>query len=390
MTAAKQSTARRRPRRSKRPSKSRRPTSAPGREQKRLRGLGLGLGLLALAVIVALSGGLLLWSWAGRPGQGQGQLVAITIQPGTELEVGKQLERAGLLDNSWLFVAYLRLFKSSLTLEPGEHLLLDSLAPRDLAARLARLKNRPSARVTLLEGWNHHQIGEQLEMRGICSKAAFIEAASDPNLLERVGLGARSAEGYLFPDTYEFLLDSSPEAVVVALVQQAKAELARLIEANPQAWRKLGEELGFSERDWVTFASILEREAANREELPTIASVFLNRLSDPDFRPQRMLQSDPTAAYGCLVEPERAESCQDFSGRIVPAMLRDADNRYNTYRHAGLPPGPISNPGKAALMAALRPAETDYLFFFADGNGNHTFTRTFEEHRAAIRRRQLR
>jgi UPF0755 protein len=71
-------------------------------------------------------------------------------------------------------------------------------------------------------------------------------------------------------------------------------------------------------------------------------------------------------------------------------MLRDADNRYNTYRHPGLPPGPISSPGRAALMAALKPAETDYLFFFADGNGNHTFTRTFEEHRAAIRRRQLR
>lgn len=376
------------PRRPKRSSKK--PRARKRGAQKRFQWLRATLIGLSLTLLLVISAGALIWSWAGRPGRGQGQLIAVTIEPGSELEVGEQLQAAGLLDRPWLFRVYLRLFKPKLTLEPGEHLLLDSLAPRDLAVLLGRLRNRPNARVTLREGWNHHQIGAELEARGICSKEAFIEAVSDASVLGRVGLSARSAEGYLFPETYEFLLNSNPEAVVVVLVRQAKAELARLTKDHREDSEQLEEELGFSEHDWVTFASILEREATNREELPMIASVFLNRLSDPDFRPQRMLQSDPTAAYGCLVEPERAKTCQNFQGKVEPAMLRDADNRYNTYRHAGLPPGPISNPGRAALTAALKPAESDFLFFFADGKGNHTFTRTFEEHRAAIRRRQLR
>jgi UPF0755 protein len=113
--------------------------------------------------------------------------------------------------------------------------------------------------------------------------------------------------------------------------------------------------------------------------------VFRNRLSYPDFRPARSLQSDPTAAYGCLVDPTLG-SCRDYAGKILPTMLRDDQNPYNTYRHPGLPPGPIGNPGLRALEATLSPATTDYLFFVAAGNGRHTFSRTLEEHETAIHR----
>jgi UPF0755 protein len=127
------------------------------------------------------------------------------------------------------------------------------------------------------------------------------------------------------------------------------------------------------------------RPASGHAELSTIASVFLNRLTDPGFRPLGRLQSDPTAGYGCLVDP-MLETCADFDGVITPAMLRDANNRYNTYRHAGLPPGPISNPGLAALRAVLLAPKTPYYFFVADGKGRHVFSETHEAHTEAVRR----
>jgi UPF0755 protein len=114
-----------------------------------------------------------------------------------------------------------------------------------------------------------------------------------------------------------------------------------------------------------------------------IASVFFNRLDSTDFKPPRMLQSDPTAGYGCALHPE-LDSCRGGSGHVTPEMLRDAANAYNTYRHAGLPPGPIANPGEAAITAVLAPASTDFLFFVGNGDGRHTFTRTFEEHRQGV------
>jgi UPF0755 protein len=120
------------------------------------------------------------------------------------------------------------------------------------------------------------------------------------------------------------------------------------------------------------------------EERPTIAGVFMNRLTSPDFRPHR-LQADPTVAYGCLVARDRIPSCAGFDGkRITPAMVRDPDNPYSTYRIEGLPPGPISNPGLSALEAALAPAQHEYFYFVTHGGGRHHFTRTLEEHNQRV------
>lgn len=294
------------------------------------------------------------------------------------------LEERGLVDSAWLFSTYAALRQARLELEPGPHLLLDTLSPKDLVGQLARLGNRASQRVTLLEGWTHADIGKRLESSGICTEAAFSAAVQDGSLLERLGVPGETAEGYLFPDTYALHRNSNAETVLVTLVQAAKKQLEELRRENPGASERQAELYRFSEYHWVTLASILEKEAVDAAELPAIASVFFNRLTDPTFRPLRMLQSDPTAAYGCRFEPDRAASCKRFQGKIVPEMLRDADNRYNTYRHPGLPPGPISNPGRSSLLAVLKPDETNYLFFFADGRGKHTFTRTFDAHRAAI------
>ena len=135
----------------------------------------------------------------------------------------------------------------------------------------------------------------------------------------------------------------------------------------------------------ITLASIVEAEAAVAAELPVIAGVFLNRLRDPEFRPKR-LQADPTVSYGCRLQPS-LPSCAGFDGRrITRAMLAGADNPYNTYRHEGLPPGPVGNPGLAAVEAVLAPAEHDYLYFVARGGGRHAFSATLEEHNRAVER----
>ena len=263
-------------------------------------------------------------------------------------------------------------------------MLNDGASPRELSLRMARSASRPSQRVTVPEGFQFVQIGQRLEHAEVCTLAAFRNAVSDPALLHELGISGPSAEGYLFPASYGLLLDSDAREVVRVLVAEAKSRLQKLLQAHPGRLEQLTRDDSFSEGDVLTLASIIEKEAQANEERAQIASVFFNRLHDPDFRPARMLQSDPTASYGCLVHAAEIPSCASFHGSVTPALLRDTANPYNTYRHAGLPPGPIANPGEASIEAVLAPAQTDYLYFVAKGGGRHAFSRTFAEHREAL------
>jgi UPF0755 protein len=294
------------------------------------------------------------------------------------------LKAAGIVQSAAVFRWYLRL--TGTTPEGGPHLLRDNLSPRELVQRLSRSPARPSVRVTIPEGYHHRQIADRLAELEVCTAQDFTTAVFDPRLLAELGLRGPSVEGYLFPATYELFVDSDPRAIVRTLVAEARKRLARLEARRPGALAALGASDGFDEQAVFTLASIVEREAADPAEHPLIASVFFNRLRDPSFRPLKALESDPTAAYGCLVEPTLAPSCAGFHGQVTPALLRDPKNRYNTYRHGGLPPGPIANPGESALAAVLAPAPSDYLYFVASGRGKHAFSRTFEEHRQAIER----
>jgi UPF0755 protein len=281
---------------------------------------------------------------------------------------------------------YLRLFCRSVRLEPGPHLLRDASSPRDLVARLARLRTRPAVRVTVPEGWNSRQIASRLEQVGICPEASFLQATSSAPLLDELRIAGPSAEGYLFPATYELRVDSSAEQVVRTLAAHAHAKFGAVVRRHADAARRLAAEFGWGTQQIVTLASIIEKETAQPDERRLMAGVFFNRLRDAGFRPARMLQSDPTAAYGCIVAPESAPSCQRYAGRITATMLRDPSNAYNTYLHPGLPPGPIANPGEPALEAVLDPAQTDALFFVAQGGqGRHRFSRTLEQHNQAVR-----
>jgi UPF0755 protein len=356
--------------------------SRPRRRRSRRTGLWVVLGASLVGLCLPT---MVLLLWATRPGPGSTDPVAIdwagAAGPG---EAADAVARQGLTSSPRLLAIYLRAVGGWDRIAPGPHLLRGDLSPREIVQRLTRSAARPEASVVIPEGWNHLQIADRLEERGVCSAGAFRAAVTAPALLAELDIAGSSAEGYLFPATYRLRVDSDPREVVRRLVAELRQRFARLQRDNAASLARLRQRHAFSERDLITVASIVEKEARRDDERALVASVYYNRLTDPEFVPAGMLQSDPTAAYGCLVAPAPIPSCAGSAGRVTPAMLRDASNPYNTYRRPGLPPGPIANPGELSIAAALAPAQTDYLFFVAERDGRHRFSRTFEEHRRAI------
>jgi len=340
------------------------------------------VALLALAAAAAL--GYLLMSYPNQPGPGRGRVVSIELAAGESLEqAATALKRVGALREPRVFALYARLLDAGAHLRTGEILLDDSLSPRDLLRRIARGFGTAPLRVVIPEGFSRYDIAQRLEHWGVCSAAAFVAATEDPTLLGELGIRGPSAEGLLFPDTYVLREQTEPASVVRKLVRNARRRIEPVLAAHEPAVDALKAELGYGETELLTLASIVEKEAATPAEQPIIAGVFLNRLRDPGFTPRR-LQADPTVAYGCAVAPALA-SCASFDGRqVTHAMLSDPDNPYNTYRLEGLPPGPISNPGLAALRAVLEPAQHDYFYFVAKGGGVHTFSHSLEDHNSAV------
>jgi UPF0755 protein len=349
------------------------------RTQGRLRVAAIGLGLALTMAIGALS--LFVWSFVHGPGTGR--ILRFEVLPGESVgSLAGRLAEARLTASPRLLATYVRALNPSLKLVPGSHVVRDDLSARELLRRLARLPGRGTSQVIVPEGFNHVQLSERLEQLGVCNAEDFRRAVRDSAHARQLGIPADSAEGYLFPATYSLLADSTPSAVVGVLVAEAQKRLSALqAELGPSFVARQAEH-GLAVHDVVILASIVEKEAAKADEKPLIASVFLNRLIDPNFRPLRMLQSDPTASFGCLVQQPPPSTCAP--GPPTPAMLRDPSNTYNTYRRPGLPPGPISSPGEVALRAVLAPAKTDYLYFVGQGGGRHRFSRTFSEHRGAI------
>lgn len=355
----------------------RRRASARSWRRRLLAGVGFGVLLFATALVG-------LWFWARRTGL-RGAMTSLNI----ERDIGtgalrEELERAALLDNPGLFEAYVVMTGAKARLKPGPHLLRHGLSPAEMVARLTRSSLRPVVKVTVPEGYNRFQIAERLEKLEVAGARAFLASSEDAAHLRELGVEADSAEGYLFPATYELFVDSDPDLVAGTLVREGKKRLQRLSAQKPGRLEQLRRREGWGEREVLNLASIIEKEAADSREHGTIASVFYNRLSDPSFRPRRMLQSDATAAYGCLTARSQIATCRDYAGLVTPAMLRDATNPYNTYKHPGLPPGPIANPSESAILSVLDPPATPYFFFVAGSAKRHVFSRTLSEHERAI------
>jgi UPF0755 protein len=299
------------------------------------------------------------------------------------------LGAADLTDSPGLLGWYQKVWHPFFEAAPGVHWVSDGLAPNQLLDVLGRSRRRVVTRVTLPEGWDSFQMADRLAAAGVCEREAFLQAVFIGPTPEAGGgetpdSGWSSFEGRLYPASYEFRVNTAPGDVVTRLVAEGDKRHQATFSSYADKLTRLAQTLRFSSQDVVALASIVEKEAANEAELPIIASVFLNRLRDPDFRPARMLQSDPTAAYGCKREPT-LNSCRQFTGKVTAAMLRDAANAFNTYRHPGLPPTPIGNPSTRAIAAVLTAPATSYLFFVSPDGGPHRFSRTLEEHEGHLR-----
>ncbi|MGE0321408.1 MAG: endolytic transglycosylase MltG [Polyangiaceae bacterium] len=337
--------------------------------QRSKRWLLAAFGLLALPLV-----GFLIWAHSGGDATAS---VRFEVDPYEDRpHLIQRLHAAGLVQSPTLFGWYLAFAGE---IEPGAHLLGPGLSPAELSRRLTRSRGRSSQKLSVPEGLNLYQIAERAEAAQICPAQDFVSTAGKQALLDELGIKrASSVEGYLFPATYEFAADTRPEDVIRRLVRETRKRLRALGDSE------LIKRRGWGEHEILTLASMIEKEAGVPEERPLISSVFHNRLDSTEFEKRRFLQSDPTSAYACFVEPERVPACEGFTGKVTPALNRDPKNRYSTYMTQGLPPGPIANPGEAALRAAVSPAKTDYLFFVARGGGRHTFTRTYAEHQRAV------
>ena len=343
------------------------------------------LAVVGLALFVGLT--LLLFAFPAQRGPGTGRDVELEVPGGESNDaLVARLVAAGLTDSPRLFGLYLRVTGGAGRVLKGTHLLTDDLPARDVMARLERSTGAGHVRVTIPEGWNVFDIARRLQTLHVCTVRSWLDAVKNPDLLAELHLTGETAEGFLFPATYDLAPDSDAADVVRRLKAEFDKRYAALEARHGPGVLDLESSLGWTTRDIVTLASLVEKEAAVDEERPIIASVFLNRLRDPTFSATngKILQCDPTAGYGCLVHPERAPSCLAYSGKITHDIVADAANPYNTYKHEGLPPGPIANPGLKSLDAVLAPSVTHYFYFVARGEGHHTFSETYSGHAAAV------
>jgi UPF0755 protein len=359
--------------------------AAPARLRPGLRAtIGRAASLVGAAAVVCASVWLLALYPTGR-GPGDGRAVEVDVpRDATAPVLASILARAGVLSSPRTFALWLRATGGARAIVPGRHLVTDDASPRELVARLERRGSATTARVTFPEGWTRFDMARRLQERRVVPLRDFLEATTDPELLRELGIDGDSAEGFLFPATYDLPLDSDARDVVRRMKREFERRWDQLSRAHSSSLTDVMVSARFGVREVVTLGSIVEKEAAVDEERPIIAGVFLNRLRDPAFRPRR-LESDPTASYGCVVAPEKAATCLGFSGKATASIEHDPDNAYSTYTHEGLPPGPIANPGAKSLEAAMAPAASPYFFFVAKGEGRHTFSATYEAHAAAVR-----
>jgi UPF0755 protein len=270
--------------------------------------------------------------------------------------IATELKQGGMIRSRWAFLL-LHLYRNR-SLKAGEYAFDHPDTLSNIYNRIAR--GDTYARVlTVPEGYNIFDIAAEVEKLGIDSQQNFLEQArSQVALVHDLDSFAPSLEGYLYPDTYRFARKNKAPDVIAAMVKRFHQE-AHQIGLTSDVHRI------------VTMASIVEKETAVPQERPLVAGVFYNRLAQ-----HMALDTDPTVIYAALL-------ANRYRGTIYASDLKYS-SPYNTYRNQGLPPGPIANPGKDSLLAAMHPTHTDYLYFVSDNQGHHRFSRSLEEHQRNV------
>jgi UPF0755 protein len=313
-----------------------------------------------LAALGALAWGFVMWR-VERPYQGFQGETFVDLAHGTSTgAMADELAAAGVIRSRWDFLLA-RLVHRRGVLQAGEYRFNRADSAADIVNRIAR-GDIFYYELVVPEGKNMFDIGAAVEQLGLFKAVDFVAQARKPEIIRDLDPQAPTLEGYLFPNTYRLSRHTTPE------------RLCRMMTARfRETWKSLHTDAGV--HDTITLASMVEREGKLAEERPRIAGVFTNRL-----RIGMHLDCDPTAAYAALLEDR-------FTGTIRHTDL-ESDHLYNTYRHAGLPPGPIANPGVSSIRAALAPADTDALYFVARGDhsGAHEFSSNIAAHEKAVDR----
>jgi len=303
---------------------------------------------------------------AAACGSSNARSVRVTIPAGSSFAGAvDSLARAGIISSPRLFRFYASARGRDRELKAGTYVFGPGASWNDVLDALTRGKGLVHT-VTIPEGFSLASIAQTIGRALSVPPESLVEAATDSTIRRRLDVPTPTLEGYLFPDTYTFAAGTTPAEVVRMLV-------TRFERVWKPEWNARLQALAMSRHDILTLASIIEKEARLAEERPVISAVYHNRL-----KLGMLLQADPTVQYAL--------------GKHVDRVLYkdlEVDSRYNTYKHAGLPPGPIASPGAASIEAALYPASVPYLYFVAHPDGHHEFRQTFSEHteaRAQIRR----
>ena len=318
------------------------------------------LYVFGLVLLSALVSAWVLGDFLLQPARkGEGNQVVIIKEGLSMKQVAEELERREILAGKTLFILWARIMGYGRKIKAGEYELSAGMTPTQILDKLTKglIMTHP---VTLPEGLTRMQIADILSEKGLVGRRAFLSLTEDDGIVKKYGLSGRNLEGFLYPDTYQFARGLSPGTVIDVMIRRFLELVAPLDEAVKQS--------GMSLEQVITLASIVEKETGLAMERPLIASVFLNRLK----RGMR-LESDPTVIYGLSA----------FNGNLTRKDLH-RPTPYNTYMIRGLPPGPIANPGIAAIKAVLYPAQTKYLYFVSKNDGSHHFSRAFTEHNRAV------
>lgn len=307
------------------------------------------------------------FAWAVlTPVQPSGQTFVL-LRPGySTRRIAVELQNAGIIRSQEAFILW-RYFHRGRSLKAGEYRFDKSANIIDIQKRL-RKGDVYFHTVVVPEGYTMFDIARVIEEAGLGPAEDFVKAAqSDTGLISDLDPSARSLEGYLFPETYEFSRMMTMHDMVAAMVKQFRMVAGQAGLLPTAAGMTEGVVGSRPMHELVTMASIVEKETSVPEERPQVASVYYNRLTK-----HIALDADPSIIYAELL-------AGTYQGALHHADM-SFTSPYNTYRNAGLPPGPICNPGRSALEAAMHPAQTDYFYFVADAQGHHRFARTMEEH----------
>lgn len=315
------------------------------------------------AALIAL---ILLAACGGADGP-SGPPVRFTVPAGSGLStIADTLEARQIVKSAARFKLYARGKRAAARIQPGVYEMRRGTEWAEILRKLTT-GDVVKTRVVIPEGWTVMQVAPRLAKAANIPADSALELLSSEDAAKRRKVPGPTLEGYLYPATYVFPLGTPVDRMVDAMVGRYRRVWTPAMRARAQA-------LGMDERQVVTLASIVEREAKVWSERPTIAAVYHNRL-----KVGMRLQADPTVQYA-------------LGGNRARLLYRDIDsvraNPYNTYTHAGLPPGPIASPSAGAIQATLNPAAVDFVYFVARPNGTHVFTRTLAEHNAAKRASQ--